>query len=89
MHRLGLDREFASGKQGLAAQTAAGEEDRRNAETVARLEREREMLKAKTNAANAVARFNSVQDATGFGRTTPEDIVNNGGSDEQPNFTGL
>lgn len=88
MHRLELDRQVALGKAGLDAGVAAGEQARRDAEAAAKIEREDQLAKAKTNAANAVQRMNTLQDATGFGRTTPADVVNNGGPDE-PDFSAL
>lgn len=75
LRRLQLDRELAGAKSGLAAETAEADRARRDAETAARIEREDKLRQAKTNAASAVRRFDAVQDATGFGRTTPGDVI--------------
>ena len=88
MHRLELDRHVALGKAGLDAGVSAGEQARKDAESVAKIDRENQLLKAKTNAANAVQRMNTVQDATGLGRTTPADVINNGGSEDM-DFSAL
>lgn len=81
LRRLELDRELAAGKAGLQREMADADIARRNAEAAGKAQRDQELHKAKINAANAVNRFNSVQDGTGFGRTTPGDIMNEG-SDE-------
>lgn len=78
MRRLELERELAVGKAGLARDVSAVDGRRKDEEAALKAAREQELHKAKLAAANAVSRFNSVQDATGFGRTTPEDVINNG-----------
>lgn len=78
LRKLELEREIAAGKSGIARETAASDSARKDEEAAAKAVRETELHKAKLNAANAVQRFNSVQDATGFGRTTPADIANPG-----------
>ena len=82
LRRLELDRELAAGKAGLDREVVAASEARKNAEAAGKAERDQQLHRAKINAANAVQRFNSVQDATGFGRTTPADVMGNEGSDE-------
>lgn len=87
MHRLELERELAAGKAGLARDTAAADNARKDADVAMKAVRDQELHKAKMNAANAVQRFNSVQDATGFSRTTPEDVISNGPG--EADFTSL
>lgn len=87
LRRLELEREIAAGKSGIARETAASDSARKDQEAAAKAARETELHKAKLNAANAVQRFNSVQDATGFGRTTPADIANPG--PEEMDLTSL
>lgn len=55
-----------------------GEEARRNAQAEAQIEREEKIAGAKANAANAVARMNAVQDATGFGAVRPDQVAEMG-----------
>lgn len=87
LRRLELDRELAAGKAGLARETAAADNARKDNDAALKAARDQELHKAKVNAAHAVSRFNSVQDATGFGRTTPGDIINNGS--EELDLTSL
>ena len=76
MHKLELEREAGETRQGLEAQTADADRARRDAETQAKIERERRLTRAKTNAMNAVNRMNAVSSVTGFQPTTPADIMN-------------
>lgn len=81
LHKLGLEREAAGARQNLDAGTAAADAARKDATAAADIERQRRMDQAKLNAARAVRRFNSVQDATGFGHTSPADVVGGGEED--------
>lgn len=76
MHKLELEREAGETRQGLEAQNADADRARRDAETQAKIERERRLTRAKTNAMNAVNRMNAVSSVTGFQPTTPADIMN-------------
>jgi len=76
MHKLELEREAGETRQGLEAQSADADRARRDAETQAKIERERRLTRAKTNAMNAVNRMNAVSSVTGFQPTTPADIMN-------------
>lgn len=76
MHKLELEREAGETRQGLEAQNADADRARRDAETQAKIERERRLARAKTNAMNAVNRMNAVSSVTGFQPTTPADIMN-------------
>lgn len=76
MHKLELEREAGETRQGLEAQNADADRARRDVETQAKIERERRLTRAKTNAMNAVNRMNTVSSATGFLPTTPADIMN-------------
>ena len=76
MHTLELEREAGETRQGLEAQNADADRARRDAETQAKIERERRLTRAKTNAMNAVNRMNAVSSVTGFQPTTPADIMN-------------
>lgn len=90
LRRLQLDRELATAKRGDESEALAADRARKDAETAAKIDREKQLTKAKANAAGAVGRFNAVQDATGFGRTTPGDVI--GTVEEQPgnlDFSGV
>lgn len=76
MHKLELEREAGETRQGLEAQNADADRARRDVETQAKIERERRLTRAKTNAMNAVNRMNTVSSVTGFLPTTPADIMN-------------
>ncbi len=76
MHKLELEREAGETRQGLEAQNADADRARRDAETQAKIERERRLARAKANAMNAVNRMNAVSSVTGFQPTTPADIMN-------------
>ena len=76
MHKLELERAAGETRQGLEAQNADADRARRDAETQAKIERERRLTRAKTNAMNAVNRMNAVSSVTGFQPTTPADIMN-------------
>ena len=62
----------------LDAGRAQNEEARRDAQAAAQIDREEKLAGARVNAANAVARMNSVQDATGFGSVRPGEIAQEG-----------
>ena len=55
-----------------------GEEARRDAQAEAQIVREEKIAGAKANAANAVARMNAVQDATGFRAVRPDQVAEMG-----------
>jgi len=62
----------------LDAGRVQNEEARRDAQAAAQIDREEKLAGARVNAANAVARMNSVQDATGFGSVRPGEIAQEG-----------
>lgn len=75
MRRLGLDGEVQAAKAKRDSDAAAAEEARRDAQASADIERQDRIAQGKINAANAVNRMNAVQEATGFGQTTPAEIA--------------
>ena len=75
MRRIELERERAVGRDAITGMQAEAEELRRNSETAAKIERERQLSRAKVNAASAVKRMNAVSDVTGFIPTEPSDIM--------------
>lgn len=75
MHKLQLDTERQGRLAEIADRKAAGDEDRRQRETDARIQAANKMAQAKANAANAVHRMNSLQQATGFNSVSPADIA--------------
>ncbi|MCF0231975.1 MAG: hypothetical protein HUJ63_06860, partial [Enterococcus sp.] len=74
MHRLDLERGRAARQADMAEASSARDQDRRDAEAAQRMRAAEEMSKAKVNAANAVARMNAVQDASGFGTVPPSAV---------------
>lgn len=78
LRRLGQEGEQAAARGAAADRASEADIARRDAEAGARMQREEKLADAKVNAANAVARMNAVQEGSGFGRTTPEDIMNEG-----------
>ena len=75
LRRLELEGQRAAGQADIEAAASEADVIRRNSEAAARIERERQMAKAKINAANAVHRMTTVSDVTGFQPTEPIDIT--------------
>lgn len=77
--------QLEAGREGQRANLEAGraqnEEARRDAELAAKIDRDNKLAGARVNAANAVARMNSVQDATGFGSVRPNEVAELGPMD--------
>ena len=76
--RLRLEAEGRRGEaqDAIAANRAAGDEARRNAETQSRIDAAKQISDAKANAAKAVGRFNAVNEITGMQSVQPGDIAN-------------
>lgn len=77
-YRLQLEARREGQRENLEAGRAQNEEARRDAELAAKISRDDKLAGARVNAANAVARMNSVQDATGFGAVRPQDVADLG-----------
>ena len=75
MHKLELEGRRGQVADDMAAGRAAADEARKDAETKARIDREMRMTRSKINAANALNRFNAVNDVTGQSATTPAEIA--------------
>ena len=75
LRRLGLESEEGAARRSAADRAADADMARKDRESDARIEREEKLSQARVNASNAVNRMNAVQEVTGFGRTTPEDIM--------------
>ena len=73
-------RSYAGGALDAADRAADSDMVRKDREAEARIAREDKISEARVNASNAVARMNAVQEVTGFGRTTPEDVMPEGES---------
>lgn len=80
MHKAELEASRAAGAEGRESVRFSNDEARKDAESVARIDREEKLTRARVNAANAVGRMNAVQDATGFGMVQPGEIANIGPS---------
>lgn len=81
MHRLELEAGRDGRRADIEASRAQGEEARRDAAAAAQIERTGKLAEARVNMANAVARMNSVQDATGFGTVRPGEVAELGPED--------
>lgn len=80
-YRLELEAGREAQRSQIEAGKAAGDEERLNAKLAAQLEREEKLADARLNAANAVARMNSVRDATGNTPVMPADVAKQGPAD--------
>lgn len=78
MRKLELEGQREAGRADIAAGAAEADRARKDVEAAAKISREEQMLKAKTNAAAAVNRMNAVSDVTGFTPTEPADIIGPG-----------
>ena len=76
MHRLGLASRESDARGAIEDRKAAGDEMRRERETDARIDSQERMTQARENAANAVAHYNSLKDATGYSTVSPADVAN-------------
>ena len=75
-----LDREAARGdvQDAIAARRAAGDEARRDRETASRIDAQEQISRARVNAANAAARFDTVNEITGMNTVQPGDLAPQG-----------
>lgn len=80
LRRLGQEGELGARRTDREDRAADADIARRDREAAAREERDDRLARAKVNAADAVARMNAVQEVSGFGRTTPEDVMSDEGS---------
>lgn len=78
LRRIGQEGELSASRDAAAQRASDAEIARQDREAEAKMQRDERMADAKINASNAVARMNAVQEATGFGRTTPEDVMAQG-----------
>jgi septal ring factor EnvC (AmiA/AmiB activator) len=76
--RLAREAQRGEAQDSIAAARAAGDEARRDRETDSRIEAQRQMSRAKINAANAAARFDTVNSITGMDTVSPGDIAEQG-----------
>lgn len=76
--RLAREAQRGEAQDSIAAARAAGDEARRDRETESRIEAQRQMSRAKINAANAAARFDTVNNITGMDTVSPGDIAEQG-----------
>lgn len=81
MRRVELEGRRMAGQADIDAAASEADAVRKDLESAARIERERQMAKAKMNAANAVNRMTAVSDVTGFQPTTPGDITGESGDE--------
>ena len=87
LRRLELEEQVQSARAGLEQGRASADEARRDAESAAKIDRERKMNDARVNAARAAERMNVLQDVTGFSQTSPADVASPSG--EETEYRGM
>lgn len=89
--RLRLDHEGRRGQvqDQIAADRAARDEARRDTEAQAKIDANKKLSDAKTNAALAVGRFNAVNTITGMKSVSPEQIANPSETEQGLDFSSL
>ena len=79
MYRAQRETERGETQDEIARRRAEGDEARRDAETTSRVNAQQRLSDARVNAANAAARFDSTNRATGMSSVTPAEIAEGGG----------
>lgn len=86
MYRAEREAGRGQAQDDIARQRAAGDEARRDAETSSRIDAQQRLSDARVNAANAAARFDSVNRVTGMQSVSPADV---GGDLLEAGYSGL
>lgn len=78
MHKLGLDSETRRGATQIAAEKAASDSNRADAEAEARMDREAQLVDARVKASSQLNRMKMMNRAVGNESVTPSDIISGG-----------